>query len=88
MVLFWIFFSRKLRKGFISSLIVFRPVSENMLNSWAVRQLEYFFEIFFDNLEGFCRYIENIFLNELAEVDRSLLNLFQQEAAERLDAGA
>ena len=70
-------------QGLAFFFLVLVPVCQNMPDTRAVGELEDL-EILPCYFEGLCRDIENIFPNQLAEVNRSLLDLLEQEAAERL----
>lgn len=69
-------------------MLIFFPVGENVADPRAICQLEHLLKVLLGNLKWLGRDVGNILPNQFAWVDAGLVDLLEQEAAERLHAGA
>ena len=70
-----------------STLLVFVPISKDIADPRTIGQFVNFLKIRFRYLERFGGNIGDVFTDELARVNARLVDLLQQKASERLDAG-
>jgi len=75
-----------LRCVFLPTGLVLVPIRQHIADPRAVSQAVYLLEVFFGKVKWLCCDVGNVLPNQFARIDRSLINLLQQEASERLDS--
>lgn len=64
------------------------PIRQDVANSRAVRQPVYVFKVLLGDLKGLRGNVGDILSDQLSGIDAGLMDLLEEEAAERLDSGA